>query len=554
MLQGALKVYTALMHALPSPCSPGWDMPRDLGPAVETLKLELPPGEIRGKAISAGAFTGIVAILPSLLLFDIAFFAIGVFLSAATTMSLLYVPVALYRIRKARVTSDATAFLLGFTTYLRHMNQEEAYSRSIQGLCEEFKAPWLMLRLGELASVSECLSKLAADLRPCSHQLYSVFMDAASVVQEEEPDYRAMLRDSLSAMQLENSIELGRFAERFRGAIAMVSFAPLALYIALPFASAFTGYSVDLAFFAASLGVLAASTTAFLYLLAHYPSSASFADLGSVDEELAAVTGVTPRTISYKWLAIPGGALLPLSILHPGFLLVLGACLIFFAIKNRMVMDYLEFMREELASLPLGLKELTRRLARGEPLDAVLGCSESFAMRAIGQRSTARLLPERVFILVEDAVHHLGHAGDALSGTLEELRIFIRELLNYRSVMSARMESSRASMFLLYILLPVLSLFSLWAFNFIAEVSTLGGEATPYQEYAGISIISQPPRVELVLGFMSPALILSMALFTLLAAICEDIVAPQLLKAKTTMLGVGALILGSGGAVLVQQA
>lgn len=541
MLTHALKAYSTIIRAVPSPLKPRRRIPTELGSAIKTLKLGVPQEEITGKAISAGLCTGAFLLILAFFNFDVSLPIIAIFLSATTVMFLLYFPVAVFRVKKARITSDSIAFLLSFTTHLRHANQETAYHRAIQGLSPEFKEPWLMLRLGEATSISEALVRLASRLRPYSHQLHSVFINAASEVQEAEPDYTALLKESLSALQVENSIELGRFAEKIRGAIAIVSFTPLMLYMTLPFASAFTGYSVDLAFLAASIGVIAISLTAFLYLLSHYPSAASFADLSKVE-------GL--RSPSYRYMGVAFGILLPLSIFYPIFLTLLGTFLIVFALKSHRVTGYLEALKQELASLPLELKEVSRRLKRGEPLEEALrGCS-SHAMRAMRHRAAKRLFPERIFAIVEDTLHHLRNSGDALGKTLEELGEFIRELLNYRSVLSARMESPRGSLFLLFILLPVLSLFSLWAFNFIAQVSSTSSMSTPYLEIISLSLISRPPNVELVLGFMTPAIIACMTLFTFLSVLCEDTVAPQLLKAKTATLGAGTLILGAGETLL----
>jgi hypothetical protein len=552
MLGAAVAGYERVVRALPGAGEVNAGYPRGLESAAAALGLGATAGQIRGKALALGLILTAVFAISAFLASDISLLILGVLIPCFSASLVVMIPLALFRVKKARLASEAVSFLLAFSTMLRHANQEEAYAMASESLeSEPFRRARVKLELGELTSIPGALGYLAGEMRPYSARLYSAFRGAASEVQREEPDYGGMLRDSLSALQTENGIELGRFAERFRAASAVVSFTPVTFYLALPFASAFLGYSVDAAFLAASIAVVAVALAAVLYLLSVYPPSASFADLGGVDRETALLLGVEFGPSSGIKAVVACTLLFLLSLLSSAFLVAMGLVLVGFAIRNSCIDRLLDAVKGELASLPLEMKEISYRLRRGEPLEKALSSSSSLAVRAALFRASRRVFPEGTFSLFEDVLQHLRHSGEALAGTLEELGGYVREVLEYRSVMSARMEDVRGYMFLLYILLPVLSLFSLWAFSFMAEVSRQGAEATSYFGFEGLTLISRPPDIEKVLSVMAPALIASMLLFTLLSVMCEDIVAPQLLKARTGMLGVGVFILGLGEILLV---
>jgi hypothetical protein len=550
MLGSTLEAYERIVGALPSICKiTGY--PEDLESAVAALGLSADAGGIRSKALTLGLVMAVLSSTPLCLYhLDISLVLLAALVPIFSSFLVLVFPLALFRVKKARLVGEALFFLLAFSTLLRYANQEEAFTRASNDLeSEAFKKARVKLELGELTSIPEALNYLAEEMRPYSGQLYQIFRSTASEVQKEESDYGALLRDSLSALQVENGIELGRFAERFRATSAVVSFAPVTFYLALPFASAFLGYSVGFAFLAASAAVAMAALAAVLYLLSVYPPSASFADLKGVDGRAASLLGVDFRPAPNTKTIATCAVLFLLSFLSPAFLLAMGIVLISFALRNSCIDLFLEAVKRELASLPLEMREISCRLRRGEPLEKALSSSPSLAVRATLFGALRRIFPEATFSLFEEVIGQLRHSGEALANALEELSVYVRELLEYRSVMSARMEDVRSYMFLLYLLLPVLSLFSLWAFSFMAEVSRQG--ATSYFGFEDLSLISKPPNVERVLSFVAPALVFSMLLFTLLSVMCEDIVAPQLVKARTGMLGVGVFILGLGEALLV---
>lgn len=552
MLEDALAAYERIVGALPSIYKVDAGYPRDLESAVAALGLSADAGEIMGKALTLGLGMAVLSSTPLCLYFDISLAMLAALLSMFSAFLVLVFPLALFRVKKARLVGEAVFFLLAFSTLLRYANQEEAFTKASKGLeSEPFKKAGVKLELGELTSIPEALAYLAGEMRPYSGQLYQIFRGAASEVQKEEPDYGGLLRGSLSALQVENGIELGRFAERFRAASAVVSFAPVTFYLALPFASAFMGYSVSLAFLAASMAVAMVALAAVLFLLSVYPPSASFASLEAVDSELASLLGVDFRPAPNAKTIAACMVLFLLSFFSPVFLLALGLLLIAFALRNSCIDFFLEAVKRELASLPLEMGEISYRLRRGEPLEKALASSPSLAVRAALFGASRRVFPEAAFSLFEEVLVQLRHSGEALAGALEELSAYVRELLEYRGVASARMEDVRGYMFLLYLLLPVLSLFSLWAFSFMAEVSLQGSGVASYPGFEGLTLVSKPPNVEGVLSFIAPALVFSMLLFTLLSVMCEDIVAPQLLKARTGMLGIGVFILGLGEVFLV---
>ena len=550
MLQASLKAYKKALEVIPSLGSIASGFPRELKNAAEALRLGVRVDVIRGKAL----FLGILTALPPAFLYfatrDFATLFLLFLIPLTVYVGFLLIPVALFRIEKARLVADSLTFVISFSILLQHMNQEEAFRRSIKNLHSGiFIEAWIRLRLGELCSVSDALLYLAERARAYSEQLYTVFRSAASEVLEAEPNYRALLRDSLSAIQVENSIELSRFAERFRIASAVVSFMPVSLFLALPFLSAFTKQNVNAAFIVAAIGVVVLTSLSILFLSASYPSSARFADLSKVDTEAARLLGVKPRSLPTRAFIAAFAMLFLLSIFSPAFLLLLGALFLIFSAGNAHIPKFVEGVKRETANLPLELKEISYRLRRGEPLERALSASKSITLKAIRHRATGRLFPEGMFHLLEEVVKSLRHSGEGLALALEELRVYLRELLNYRSSVEAQLENARAYLFLLYILLPILSLFSLWAFDFIARVSQMDGEA--YLGFEGFSLVSSPPDLKILLAFISPALLVSMCLLIMLSVLCEDVVAPQLLKAKTWMLGVGTLILGTGELILI---
>jgi hypothetical protein len=296
--------------------------------------------------------------------------------------------------------------------------------------------------------------------------------------------------------------------------------------------------------------VVTVSFLSVLYLMACYPSSASFADLRRVDPELSRLFGVEVKGVRWKEFAVAFLLLSILSFMSPVFLVLLGGLLVVFAASNGRIPGLLEAVKMEAASLPLDMREVSYRLRRGEPLESALSAPGSLALRAVKHGVAGRLFPEMMFSLLGDVVESLRHSGMALADALEELRVYVRELLNYRAAMNAQLESARGYLFLLYILLPVLSLFSIWAFDFIAQVGYMGGGASPYYGFEGFSLVSKPPELETVLGFVVPSVFISMVMLTVLSVLCEEVIAPQLLAAKTGMLGVGAIILGIGGIIL----
>lgn len=516
--------------------------------ASRALNLGFEKGELEAKA-GLAALLCCVAVLPlNFIVQEKIVFLFTIFLPLMVFSFIVLTPLTAFKIKKAVVVQDSIYFLLSFLTFVLHENYETAYEMSIKNIkTKEFREGWVKLKIGELGTIPEVLLDIGEKLRTYSDNLYTVFRTVGSEVQKEKPNYAAVLRESLSAIQLENTIEFNKFADNFKVAATVISFLPLTLFIIVPFFNVFTGGSANVAFIAASIAVIPAVALSIMYMLESYPSSSSFLDASAIDERMIEEfmeVEVRAASLADRAALLAAPLLFLLSFTTPVFLLFLGVLLVWYSHHHSGFERYVEKVKEELVSLPLYLREVSFRLDRDEPIGGALESPLLYA-RALKHGKVEKLFPEHLFLLTCEVITGLWSSGRKLSSTLQSLKIYVLDVLNYRSVISSQIASVRNNIFLLHLLLPILAIFSVWGFDYLAKSSMSIGSADEFELTRGFSFMN-PLNLHLIFGFVNISVFSCMLMFMVLAVLCEDVVARGLLKTKTGSAGIGIIILALG--------
>ena len=486
----------------------------------------------------------------SLLLREPSLIPVGIAASLILFLSLIYLPLAFFRIRRARVLSDLMNFLVQFLTLSRVVSYDRAFEESVEGLGEEFMEAYGKYLAKEFHTVAEAVSWLAERLGEYSDAAETVLLILASELKKPSPDFSSVLNESLECLQTANLVEFNIFSESFRLSSLLLGLVPVIAYVIFPLFFSLSGKSVTLGIVSGGVFVVFSSIFICIYILTKYPSAFTFTALNP-DREATRnfLKADIPDTSSSLSSRSPfSKQLLPAvlaSIAFPPLLILLSVVVLWHSHRYSPFLRYVEACKKVQSTLPPYLRSVSFRLRMGEPLERAM---EGFNLdmpvaRLFRAEAAGRVLFDSLSLVVEKMFKKLKTSGEALSATLEGLKDYSLRILGYKDALSSQISTTRGAMHTYFFMIPAISITCLLALQKIGqkmqEVGTssfitgkqLVGKVNPY--------VASP--------FVALSLLVCLAGFAVLQILCDEVISKEIAIAKLRTFGLG---IGATGVLL----
>ena len=478
----------------------------------------------------------------SLLLREPSLIPTGIAASLIFFLSLIYLPVAFFRIRRARILSDLMDFLVQFLTLSKVVSYDRAFEESVEGLGEEFMGAYGKYLAKEFHTVAEAMTWLAERLGKYSDAAETVLLILASELKKPSPDFSSVLNESLECLQTANLVEFNIFSESFRLSSLLLGLVPVIAYVIFPLFFSLSGKSVTLGIASGGVFVVFSSIFICIYILTKYPSAFTFTTLNPDREATRNFLKVDIPDTSHSPFS---KQLLPAvlaSIAFPPLLILLSVVVLWHSHRYSPFLRYVEACKKVQSTLPPYLRSVSFRLRMGEPLEkAMEGLSLDMPVAKLFRAEAAgRVLFDSFSLVVEKMFKRLRTSGKALSATLEGLKDYSLRILGYKDTLSSQIFTTRGAMHTYFFMIPAISITCLLALQKIGqkmqEVGTssfitgkqLVGKVNPY--------VASP--------FVALSLLACLAGFAVLQILCDEVISKEIAIAKLRSFGLGIGVTG----------
>lgn len=478
----------------------------------------------------------------SLLLREPSLIPMGIAASLILFLSLIHLPMAFFRIRRARILSDLMNFLVQFLTLSGVVSYDRAFEESVEGLGGEFMGAYGKYLAKEFHTVAEAVSWLAERLGKYSDAAETVLLILASELKKPGPDFSSVLNESLECLQTANLVEFNIFSESFRLSSLLLGLVPVIAYVIFPLFFSLSGKSVTLGIASGGVFVVFSSIFICIYILTKYPSAFTFTTLNPDREATRNFLKVDiPDTSSSPFSKQLLPAVLA-SIAFPPLLILLSVLVLWHSHRYSPFLRYVEACKKVQSTLPPYLRSVSFRLRMGEPLEkAMEGLSLDMPVAKLFRAEAAgRVLFDSFSLVVEKMFKRLRTSGEALSATLEGLKDYSLRILGYKDALSSQISTTRGAMHTYFFMIPAISITCLLALQKIGqkmqEVGTssfitgeqLVGKVNPY--------VASP--------FVALSLLVCLAGFAVLQILCEEVISKEIAIAKLRTFGLGIGVTG----------